>query len=100
MVIYDKVKENKEENKGAKKTNFCSNGSAYSERKVDSKINQIICKTLHERCPIKFATGALLVERKCATFAKRSLGRAFYLKRNIGCCKCEAGTHINSFRTN
>ena len=55
----------------------------------DSKINQIIFKTLHERYPIKFATRALLVETKCAPLAKRSrapaLERAFYMKRNTGC---------------
>ena len=57
----------------------------------DSKINQIICKTLHERYPIKFATRALLVETKCEPLAKRSraaaLERAFYLKRNTRCWK-------------
>ena len=68
----------------------------------DSKINQIICKTLHERYPIKFATRALLVETKCAQkdLVHLLLKGLFTWKGIHDVEKCETGTHINSLGTN
>ena len=43
MVIYDKDKENKGDNEGAKNIFFVGNGSAYSERKIrfENKSNHL-----------------------------------------------------------